>query len=77
MDGTLDRGTTLAGLAVDRRTGDPARRTEIFLAHGNGDLIASLFTTQRGTFRLTGRTPGEYQVGVLRQGGPSSSARRG
>lgn len=67
--GTLDHGTTLAGTAVDRRTGDPARRTEIFLAHSNGDLIASLFTTQRGTFRFTGLTPGEYQVGVLRQGG--------
>ena len=69
VDGTLDRGTTLAGTAVDIRTGDPARRTEIFLAHGDGQLIASLFTTARGTFRFTGLTPGDYRVGVLRHGG--------
>lgn len=69
VDGTLDRGTTLAGTAVDRSTGGPARRTEIFLAHSDGELIASLFTSRRGTFRFTGLTAGDYRVGVLRQGG--------
>lgn len=69
VTGRLDAGTTLAGTAVDKRTGEPARRTEIFLAHADGDLIASLFTTRRGTFKFTGLTPGDYQVGVLRQGG--------
>ncbi|KAA1426809.1 carboxypeptidase-like regulatory domain-containing protein [Nocardioides antri] len=69
VTGRLDAGTTLAGTAVDGRTGEPARRTEIFLAHADGDLIASLFTTRRGGFKFTGLTPGDYQVGVLRQGG--------
>ncbi len=70
VDGVLDVGTTLVGTAVEEATGKPARRTEIVLAHGDGDLIASLFTTERGTFRFTGLTPGDYRVGVLRPSGP-------
>lgn len=69
VDGVLDRGATLAGTAIEEATGDPARRTEIFLADGDGDLIASLFTSRRGTFRFTGLVPGDYRVGVLRPGG--------
>lgn len=69
ITGRLDRGTALVGRAIEESTGIPARRTEIFLAHADGDLIASLFTTRRGTFRFTGLTPGDYRVGVLRPGG--------
>lgn len=69
VTGRLDAGTTLAGTAIDEATGEPARRTEIFLADADGDFIASLFTTRSGTFRFTGLTPGDYQVGVLRPGG--------
>lgn len=68
VNGTLERGTTLVGTMIDRRTGDPARRTEVFLGDDDGDLIASRFTTRRGTFRFTGLTPGDYRVGVLRPG---------
>jgi hypothetical protein len=67
--GELDAGTAVVGRAVEEATGTPARRTEIFLADGDGDLIASLFTTRRGSFRFTGLTPGDYRVGVLRPGG--------
>ncbi|UMG94078.1 carboxypeptidase-like regulatory domain-containing protein [Nocardioides sp. TF02-7] len=70
VDGVLDRGTTLVGTMVDRRTGAPARRTEVFLGDADGDLVASRPTTRRGTFRFTGLTPGTYRVGVLRRGGP-------
>jgi hypothetical protein len=69
VNGSLDGGVGLTGRATVQATGDPARRTEIFLAHDNGDLIASLFTTRRGTYRFTGLTPGDYRVGVLRPGG--------
>ena len=67
--GSLDDGVVLTGTATDRVTEAPARRTEIFLADDQGDWLASLYTTRRGTFRFTGLTPGDYQVGVLNPGG--------
>ena len=70
VHGSLDDGVTLRGRAYDAATDAPARRTEIFLADGEGDWIASLFTTRRGTFEFTGLTPGEYRVGKLTEGGP-------
>lgn len=69
VHGSLDDGVTLTGRAFEEATGEPARRTQIFLTHGNGELIASLSTTRRGTFRFTGLTPGDYRVGKLREGG--------
>lgn len=69
VSGELDAGTSVSGQVVDEATGEPARRTEIFLADGDGGLIASLFTTRRGTYEFTGLTPGDYRVGVLRPGG--------
>ena len=69
VDGSLDAGTTLVGKAFDERTGEPARRTEIFLTDADRAPIASTFTTRRGGFRFTGLTPGDYRVGHLLQGG--------
>ncbi|WP_183092646.1 carboxypeptidase-like regulatory domain-containing protein [Nocardioides stalactiti] len=65
LHGSLEPGVTLTGKAYDEATGEPARRTEIFLADGDGDWIASLFTTRRGTYTFTGLLPGDYQVGKL------------
>jgi len=70
VHGSLDGGVTLTGRAFEVATGEPARRTEIFLTRGGGELIASLLTTRRGRFRFTGLTPGDYWVGKLREGGP-------
>ncbi|TIC85066.1 hypothetical protein E8D34_13405 [Nocardioides sp. GY 10113] len=69
VHGSLDHGVTLTGRAFREATGTPARRTEIFLTHGDGELIASLFTNRRGRYRFTGLTPGDYRVGKLREGG--------
>lgn len=69
VHGTLDRGVTLTGRAFEEATGEAARRTEIYLTRGNGELIASMFTNWRGAFRFTGLTPGDYRVGKLREGG--------
>lgn len=69
VSGVLEDGPSVSGRAVDDATGQPARRAEILLAHGDGRLIASLFTTRRGTYEFTGLTPGRYRVGVLRPGG--------
>ncbi|KAA1420189.1 hypothetical protein F0U44_07115 [Nocardioides humilatus] len=69
VTGTLEGGTVLVGKAFDEATGEPARRTEIFLANGDGEPIASLITGRRGTFRFTGLIAGDYQVGQLRHGG--------
>ncbi|MEZ0577589.1 collagen binding domain-containing protein [Nocardioides sp. MH1] len=69
VTGTLEGGTALVGKAYDDATGAPARRTEIFLANGEGEPIASLVTGRSGTFRFTGLVPGDYQVGHLLQGG--------
>lgn len=67
--GTLEAGTTLVGRAFDEATGAPARRTEVYLTQADGTPIASLLTDRDGGFRFTGLTPGDYQVGQLRQGG--------
>ncbi|HYG94628.1 MAG TPA: carboxypeptidase regulatory-like domain-containing protein [Nocardioides sp.] len=68
VDGSLQRGVTLTGRLLE--DGAPAGRSEVFLADEEGEWIASLLTDRRGRFELTGLTPGDYQVGPLRRGGP-------
>ncbi|HWJ81224.1 MAG TPA: carboxypeptidase-like regulatory domain-containing protein [Nocardioides sp.] len=69
VDGVLDEGAAVTGRLVDARTGEPAARTDVFLAGADGDLVASRGTSRTGRFRFTGLAPGGYRVGMPFVGG--------
>jgi hypothetical protein len=67
VDLAVDRGGVIKGTL--RSGGKPVRFTDVIIKTG-GDIVAAATTNQRGVYRASGFSPGDYRLGITYFGSP-------